>query len=321
MFKNSNKAILAAVGAALLVESGRADIFTVSFTNTVGSLTYGAGGLAFSGTQPGSGTLSGATSSGGVASTTGTLVAMPQWNAADYAAQMPPGLTAQLIGVTYSIVGTMYGTYTINNTTSGTLTADISWVPGTFRVRGANASSPLATVAPGTGPANSNWNYVDSGGTTRTGVNNTATTVSSGVPNSVRSQFDDVSEEDVKALYVRYNDAYAADGAGSTISTGGIVSGTTPALISALASASDNTRLPLYTGPGTVDFNVRMVAAPNSSLVQSGSGLVGSSINTFVGATIVVTYTYVPEASTMAAAGAMVLGAGFTIARRRRSKA
>jgi hypothetical protein len=53
MFKNSNKAILAAVGAALLVESGRADVFTVSFTNTVGSLTYGAGGVAFSGTQPG----------------------------------------------------------------------------------------------------------------------------------------------------------------------------------------------------------------------------------------------------------------------------
>ncbi len=331
MFKNSNKAILAAVGAALLVESGRADVYTVSFTNVIGSLTYGAGGVAHSGTQPGTGTLSGATSSGGL-SPTGPdplTISVPQWDEPTYTALMnKPGLTAQLVQVTYTIVGVMYGVYEVINTTSSTITANITFFPVEFSVTGAAGSgvSPAAAVAPGVSPVNSNWDYVDSGGTTRSGVNNSATTVSAGgVPNSVRSTFNNTTPASpttgTEGLYVRYNTASSATGAGASIPIGNTVSGTTPGLISTLSEEGieDSANHSLYEGSGNVNLFVIMDAS-GTGQYTTGVGAVTAAINPFVGATVVITYTYVPEAGTMAAAGAMALGAGITIARQRRSK-
>jgi hypothetical protein len=330
MFKNSNKAILAAVGAALLAESGRADIYTVSFTNVIGNLTYGAGGVAFSGTQPGTGTLSGATSSGGLSPTgpDALTISVPQWDEPTYTALMnKPGLTAQLVQVTYTIVGVMYGVYEVENTTSTTIAARITFTPGEFSVTGAAGIglSPAATVDPGVSPINSNWDYVNSDDVTVSGVNNSATIISAGgVPNSVRSSFNTTtpanSTAGTQGLYVRYDTAQAATGAGASIPIGSTVTGTTPGLISTLAEGTEDTaNLSLYEGSGNVDLFVLMDAT-GVGIYTTGFGSVTAAINPFVGATVVITYTYVPETGTLAAAGAMALGAGITIARQRRSK-
>jgi hypothetical protein len=239
-----------------------------------------------------------------------------------------PGLTAQLVQVTYTIVGVMYGFYDVENTTSGTITARITFFPAEFSVHGAAGFgvSPAATVAPGVSPPNSNWDYVDSDGITRSGVNNSATIISAGgVPNSVRSRETTTSPVNsttgTQGLYVRYDTAQAASGAAASIPIGNTVSGTTPGLISTLSDegVEDTANLSLYEGSGNVDLFVLMDAT-GAGIYAGGVGTVSATINPFVGATVVITYTYVPETGTLAAAGAMVLGAGITIARRRRSK-
>jgi len=191
----------------------------------------------------------------------------------------------QLVKVEYQVTGYVYGTYSVTNESGESIDGQIDFsASGSWTVRGANTAA---------GPDQSPLAT----------INNASFTGPGG---------DVVGANLITVLF-------------SAVPDGDTVSGLSDYITATSSTVTENpANHSLYTGTGTVNFRVGGSGASSSGFVLTADGdvlaTISSSIGTFKAANVTVTYTYVPEAGTMAAAGAMVLGAGITIARRRRSK-
>jgi hypothetical protein len=251
------------VGVVAFAISSSADIFTVSYSTTFTS-NFVAGDPSTGGHAP---------------NISNQAVSLPQWDATLF---NTPEFTMQLVQVQYSVVGYLYGTYSVENVSGEPVDALITTTAtGAWNVRGANTAvgvnqSPLSSI--------NNNSFTGPGA-------------------------DIVGANLIEILF-------------TGIAEGTTVAGTTDYMVSSPSpTVTENTaNLGLYTGNGTVTFRINGRGATTADVTLSSDGGTATSIQsltTFKAATVTVTYTYVPEVSPVAAICALSFGIGAVAYRRR----